>query len=636
MTLLMMVSLTLAVWMSRPVAGLTYDDLCDVIVNKAKQAAAAFNHGDSTQVANMVGEVESAFEAAKAKDAVHPQAYFNMGVFYSNANRFEDALPLLDKALGLLPRSTGDSSKARAPIEMAIRRAKYGRWSMLRDKAYANGLGNLTLAREYALQQLAVTPQPHITAHEVATLELMLCEYDAALCKSAATRFVQAQTSSSQHYARLKASHLGQQQAHVMKCIRGPTYVGRWGQLPPPSVIPKHPNVTETAVNGISGLYGFEVSAPWAVLGRDGLVTMRDPSDCAVFTPASDPLINAAAALLTDVTAKLALEAKDEWPAVLAAMGAAAWSEPPPAAPPAVLSLVQFAASSFYHWLCEAIPRLVVAAQLWKSPSPPAADGTFSFDFDILVPKTSASSKFIGESLQLLGVGQHGRGRAIELADGYYAPPLPTTATSPAFAGLRFVSWDRQSVTLDNGDVTGGYSLAHPEALRRARSALQRAIDATPFGARASATGRLLLAARGDTTKMRHLDEKALVAALEAAFPQLSPVVIADGTAPLAENLALYRSAKVVVGAHGGALSNIIACNQTTSVVEIGFHTPAARHYEHVARALGLPYQRVQVDRDALERALGAPTISVSLELVVAAVRRSIAKATPARGGDEL
>ena len=63
-----------------------------------------------------------------------------------------------------------------------------------------------------------------------------------------------------------------------------------------------------------------------------------------------------------------------------------------PAVP--LLSLVQFAARSFYHWMCEVLPRLVVAQSVWGMPSPTT--------YNVLLPKSSTA--FMMQSLSALGI----------------------------------------------------------------------------------------------------------------------------------------------------------------------------------------------------------------------------------------
>ena len=75
--------------------------------------------------------------------------------------------------------------------------------------------------------------------------------------------------------------------------------------------------------------------------------------------------------------------------------------------------------------------------------------------------------------------------------------------------------------------------------------------------------------------------------------------------------MALFRAAKIIVGVHGGALANIVACESGTKLIELGFQAPFTMHYAHAAAALGLEYELVLLDIDPLGRGVGAKTVTV-------------------------
>lgn len=83
---------------------------------------------------------------------------------------------------------------------------------------------------------------------------------------------------------------------------------------------------------------------------------------------------------------------------------------------------------------------------------------------------------------------------------------------------------------------------------------------------------------------------------------------------PLAEQIALFEGADVVVGQHGAALSNVVWMRSGRGLVEINprINGRVRDHFERLARGCGLAYQRV-VQRDAFAE--------VPLERVVEAVR---------------
>lgn len=270
-----------------------------------------------------------------------------------------------------------------------------------------------------------------------------------------------------------------------------------------------------------------------------------------------------------------------------------------PAVP--LLSLVQFAARSFYHWMCEVLPRLVVAQSVWGMPSPTT--------YNVLLPKTSTA--FMMQSLSALGITS-----TIEYRNKLAVAKAP----------LLFVTWRAQSLVPDKA---AGYSLAHPHALRMLRTRLLERVQR-----RQQPRPSIVVASRGDSTGMRHFDEKALIGALAAALPAFD-VLSADASQPLLDNLALFAAAAAVVGAHGGALANIVVCPPLTPVVEIGFPSEASWHYEHVATALQLRHARVLAAADPLHRSVGAAAISCNISDVVARVQQLLQR-PPAQSHAEL
>ena len=67
---------------------------------------------------------------------------------------------------------------------------------------------------------------------------------------------------------------------------------------------------------------------------------------------------------------------------------------------------------------------------------------------------------------------------------------------------------------------------------------------------------------------------------------------------------------QVVLGVHGGALTNVLWCRPGTTVVELGFPAVTLAHYAHMAAALHLAYIHVPVVED--ERGVGAPAVEVT------------------------
>jgi capsular polysaccharide biosynthesis protein len=303
---------------------------------------------------------------------------------------------------------------------------------------------------------------------------------------------------------------------------------------------------------------------------------------CSFLSPASDPLL--------DLFANIASSADPHERQSSSGLSSYVSALP-------LLSLVQFAATSFYHWMCEVLPRLVVAQAVWGMPSSPAK-------YNVLIPASPAS--FMTQSLSVLGVTN---------------PIDYRRRLAVAKAPLLYVTWTTQSVV---SNKTSGFSLAHPYALQLLRTRLLEHLKLQQ-----QQRPSIVVASRGGNTGMRHFDEKALILALSTALPS-HDIVVADGSQPLLDNLALFAAASAVVGAHGGALANIVVCTASIPVVEIGFASEASWHYEHVAHALQLRHARVPADADPLHRSVGAAKISVNITAVVARLQQMMSAASDA------
>ena len=77
----------------------------------------------------------------------------------------------------------------------------------------------------------------------------------------------------------------------------------------------------------------------------------------------------------------------------------------------------------------------------------------------------------------------------------------------------------------------------------------------------------------------------------------------------IADTIELFARARIVVGVHGGALSNVLFCPKGALLVELTVDSPYTRHYEHAAVALGLEYVGIPLVRD--ERGVGANDVRI-------------------------
>ena len=114
-------------------------------------------------------------------------------------------------------------------------------------------------------------------------------------------------------------------------------------------------------------------------------------------------------------------------------------------------------------------------------------------------------------------------------------------------------------------------------------------------------------------------------------FVRLRPQTF-DGSGPTADAIALFARAAVVIGVHGGALANLVACGEgVTTVLEIGFRSRFTRHYAAASAALGLQYVLIELELPLYGQGVAAAEVTLS-ETGVDAVARYTAAAA-ARAG---
>lgn len=114
-----------------------------------------------------------------------------------------------------------------------------------------------------------------------------------------------------------------------------------------------------------------------------------------------------------------------------------------------------------------------------------------------------------------------------------------------------------------------------------AATAVRDALDPRPRG-----PARRLLVSRADVARRQIVNEAELAALLK----QKEFDVVTPGRMPFAEQVAAFRDATHVVGAHGAALTNIVFCAPGARVLEIFPPLYGTWAYAMTAQALGLDY----------------------------------------------
>ena len=426
-----------------------YDKKCDEIVDLGKQAASYANGGDMSAALQNVELARKVFQQAIALEPDNPQAFANLGVFLLNANMFNESILLLTSALerAAKPASPGTQSQIRGFLQQKIRIANYGYASSKRDQAYLEGKGNVTEAVEWALRQLDHTPMPARTQHELGTLLLVLCAYSDARCREANDHFVAAHTVAHQQYTTVK---MPRDSKAKLKCIHAEARRAPWVG---------HPKVQSQTI--MEALYVHQIDERVMINGQDGVVSFVDKDECSILSPSNDYYLDLAGNLFPQ-----------GMPALV-----------PPQRRIAdgmrVLSLMQYATKSFYHWIAEAIPRLVIAHLYFRDARRCV----------VLIPKLSPAESFITESLSLIFEDKY------QLAEYYPFTEAPN---------LAFVSWETPHCRHRAGFC---HAIAHPLALTLARDEIVRAVRRSPWNRLAFALPVVVLAMRGASTSMRNYDE---------------------------------------------------------------------------------------------------------------------------------
>ena len=312
-------------------------------------------------------------------------------------------------------------------------------------------------------------------------------------------------------------------------------------------------------------------------------------------------------------------------------------------ASPLVFSLVGYASASFYHFLCESLPRLLAMRDELNAAALTVLGGSAAVgDLKpqaprVLLPNAGFSRAWFDFALAAMHLDKDGT-RPVPItyvSDG----PFPrvyvdrlVTYVWPPHASVSATEPSRSVAA-----PTPQHSLTPPHLLRSLRDTLVSAANAHssgPDGKDAAPYVLWLTRAPGTQTSARVLsNEEAVVDALGLHFGATATVRTLDpGAARLspAETVRLFSRAHAVVGVHGGALANIAFCARGTIVVELAFRSPFLQHYRHVSHALGLRYAAALLVAD--ERGAGAREVVAD----VAALRAALVDATArvAEGSD--
>ena len=221
-----------------------------------------------------------------------------------------------------------------------------------------------------------------------------------------------------------------------------------------------------------------------------------------------------------------------------------------------------FSGSSYYHWLVETLPKLLLLGD--------ELDARGLRNVPLLLP---SGGPFIEATMQLAGRDAFRPFGTLHKRDA----ALVVTGTRATT-----VTWD-PAPGVHGG--AGAVLRPLPSLLRRARAAL---LPADP----ARRATRVVLVGRGPAESRAFGNQEALMAALAHVASQrnLDFTLFEGAATPMRDAVDLFASAALVVGVHGAGLANCLFMAPGAAVLELALPESEFGEYAAMAAALGLAY----------------------------------------------
>jgi len=274
-------------------------------------------------------------------------------------------------------------------------------------------------------------------------------------------------------------------------------------------------------------------------------------------------------------------------------------------------SVVSYAASNYYHFLMETIPRiLMLRATLEDTP-----------EMKLIVPKDISKNKFIGQFLRLF-----------PWLDAKRVIHWDMNGTPGERVIIDKLSWaDWPQVKSSSGLTT--HLLTPSMHLRTAQKELRAAMGLVRSK---PSQHSVVFLTRGQDSGRKLVDEGALVGRLSRELSKANvKLVMFDGKAlTVPEQAQIFADASVVVGVHGAAFANTLFCNTGVLVAELAFQSAFTHHYQHTSAALGFKHQRFPLQTD--ERGVGSPEVKASQATMDNLVSTVVSHATSHSQRDDL
>lgn len=581
-----------------------YDQKCEEIESLASIAGQLYNRGKTAEALAKLEESEASFKAARDLNPKEPQAYVSIATAMLNAQRFDKSIRYWNEAGSLVQAgSVRDWTAAQAKW------AKYGKISVLRDKVYASGQGNLTRALKLMERQLAIYPTFPTLHFDKARALVMLSNVRDGAVGEALRSFEESTLTT------FEAWRAGQRAASTVDahcCGTCGGVVLDWsGHLTKRTQPDALQAVEWFRLSGDGERYGGVDDKKYrdgnafvarfsnvAIAGDDGFIL--DEQGCWMFLPSSARWSSGPANV----------QMLEVWRGPT--------SPQPSGAPHAwhdhnrgrltntgrtgavrrvnkLASVVQFASVSFFHFVTEVIGRLLIlrSAGIFDDP-----------EMKLLAPQIAGKNNFPAQVMDLLAKDLIDADRVIWW----------NAISGPADVRLRvktlnFADWlspaelgedgshcatPRSVLNLVWSSMLGGVSTKLPDS-----TALRSLIWMSRWGE----AMRSELVGESELTR-------ALAEVAKEALPQLEFITFRSANGGLVKEINVFQQARVVVGVHGGGFTNLLFAPTDTIAFELGFTSPFAGHYRHLAAAMGLKLVTINLSTDV--RGMGVRKIEVN------------------------
>ncbi|KAJ9451904.1 hypothetical protein DIPPA_29626 [Diplonema papillatum] len=256
-----------------------------------------------------------------------------------------------------------------------------------------------------------------------------------------------------------------------------------------------------------------------------------------------------------------------------------------------------FAGASFYHFVAEVLPRVVMVLEEKRSFT----------DVALLVPEDSSKNRFVSAFLSLLS-----------LPSGLIVRPYTGEL---AVKTLHIPTWIPET---DDPNC-----IAPPQLLQKVRTLLSE-------DSRTPVRDTVVYLSRKDTSMRKLVDDDAVFSSVArvAAAKGLRAVRFASPLSSIEETRGVFRDAVAVVGVHGGAFANTIFCTPGTVIVELGFASVFSHDYVRMSAALGLEHHLYLLDESP--NGFGAGHVVLSDKEAFAAVLSAVIPQGATKDGEEL